>query len=337
MSVLRASVLVVVVSVVYMLWAHQPQLNSPSSRKLSVLYCGGGEYFNFFEPALKAAASAALAPVIPNLTFSTLETEVTPDLVIFSIWGDCHARYPVVPKILVVAEPEYNNQLSFFANLTLHCARQQGTTYFPWWVASFGERRQHSPKDLLKDASKVASAMKSKSHFCAFLYSYSAPDRDRLYDILSTFGRVDALGVARSGKPREATDRGVNTDFVTFNDLAVQKYAPYKFVICGENTRLEGYTTEKIVSAMLAYAIPIYIGASDISTHFNPRSFINANEMSREELIDTVRALDSNDTAYSVMLNEPWFVGNALPAWFDVRQQQKLFQESLFRSTVLST
>ena len=61
--------------------------------------------------------------------------------------------------------------------------------------------------------------------------------------------------------------------------------------------------------------------------HFNPKSFINANEMSADDLMETIRYLDENDTAFLEMLQEPWFLDNRLPDWFSLRNQSYLFRD----------
>ncbi|HEY9646784.1 MAG TPA: glycosyltransferase family 10 [Chroococcidiopsis sp.] len=48
----------------------------------------------------------------------------------------------------------------------------------------------------------------------------------------------------------------------------------YKFTICFENSREDGYITEKIFSALFAGSVPIYFGAPDISTHIPKDCYI---------------------------------------------------------------
>jgi len=60
----------------------------------------------------------------------------------------------------------------------------------------------------------------------------------------------------------------------TFMDAAVTQYSQYKFVIAGENAIFPGYVTEKILNALLANTIPIYIGAPDIFEVVNPERII---------------------------------------------------------------
>jgi len=250
--------------------------------------------------------------------FSALGSS-SPDIIIYSLFGNEHKKYGNCRKILICGEP--SNVSGYVANLLIDCKKVPGFqvpgasfAYVPFYVTSFFERFQNTPQDLL-----LLKPRFPKTKFCAFLYSQEHAHRNALFDQLNAYKKVDALGKCRgNGQP---TDRGTyKLGVCTYNDLAVQKYKPYKFVICCENTRQPGYVTEKVVSAMLADAIPIYWGAPDIAEHFNPNSFINAGEPG---WLEKVKAVDSNPEAYAAMLKEPWLKDNVLNTHFDCRANLK--------------
>ena len=54
----------------------------------------------------------------------------------------------------------------------------------------------------------------------------------------------------------------------------------YKFNICFENLAAPGYITEKIFDAMLACAVPVYLGAPNIGSYVPVRCFIDASRFS---------------------------------------------------------
>ncbi|MBK1988879.1 hypothetical protein A0J48_015260 [Sphaerospermopsis aphanizomenoides BCCUSP55] len=58
----------------------------------------------------------------------------------------------------------------------------------------------------------------------------------------------------------------------------------YKFIICFENSREDGYITEKIFSAFYAGGIPIYFGAPDISKHIPPECYLEFDGSDYNEL-----------------------------------------------------
>lgn len=70
------------------------------------------------------------------------------------------------------------------------------------------------------------------------------------------------------------------------------------------------------MSAFLAGAIPIYIGAPDIAAHFDPRSFVNCNEFTLEECALEVHRVEANEDVYQAMRNCPPLHDNRLNAAF---------------------
>jgi len=250
------------------------------------------------------------------------------NLIIYSLFGNRHKKFVgrAIPSICISGEPL--NLRGFAANILIDCKNVPAFQiprakfyYLPFYVTSFGERYKNRPEDLLmlKDATAIAA---TKTKFCAFLYSKENAHRNRMFDSLTrgvatgTNRTVDALGKCRNRNPRGVAAAITDRSKLAYNDLAVQKYKPYKFVIACENTRLKGYITEKIVSAMLAGAIPIYYGAPDIAEHFNPKSFIDASVVGWEK---QVLELDRNPELYKQMLAEPWCVGGNLNRYFDVK------------------
>lgn len=194
--------------------------------------------------------------------------------------------------------------------------------YFPFYAYSFLERKTHKPESLIKNINSESAynLLKGKSKFCAFMYRYSIKHRDSLFDQLTHYKTVDAIGKAKNKTPG-ATFKGSNP-----YDDAVQRYLPYKFVICCENHSVDGYVTEKIVNAMLANAIPIYWGSPDIVKHFNPESFINAT--TNRQWVEKVKQLDKNNTLYCEMLSKPWLNGNQLNEYLKISQNcQKISQK----------
>jgi hypothetical protein len=188
--------------------------------------------------------------------------------------------------------------------------------YYPFYALSFFERSANvTGQQLIKPPSFDAqSILRTKTKFCAFMYRYDVDFRVRLYDCINRYRPVDALGKSRNKNPKITTDRAQST----YMDSAVEKYKPYKFVICCENTRYPGYVTEKIVNSMLANAIPIYYGASDIAQHFNPKSFIDIGSFpSWDAAIEYIRKVDQYDNLYFSMLQEPWYHNNTPSKYFD--------------------
>lgn len=181
-------------------------------------------------------------------------------------------------------------------------------------------------RDLLRAQHKhenLQEIWKEKTAFCSFVYSNgnAAKCREKIFRALSAYKQVDSGGryMNNIGGPVE-------------DKLAFQK--KHKFVIAFENTSSPGYTTEKIVHAFSAGAIPIYWGDPEVSKDFNPASFIDCNAMGlREEgddyiierIVERVKELDHNDDLYKAMLSAPAFYGED-----DVETQNRKLKEFLF-------
>jgi len=61
----------------------------------------------------------------------------------------------------------------------------------------------------------------------------------------------------------------------TYLDQAVMLFAPYKFVIAGENSFAAGFVTEKLINPVLAGSVPIYLGPQDVGAIFNVARFVS--------------------------------------------------------------
>lgn len=243
------------------------------------------------------------------------------DIFFYTFWNSKDARKCKPNTRLVFISGECWGTATIKCSLLIDCKHVHSMAarsfmYYPFYVLSFFERSSLvSGQNLVKPQNYDASnQLARKSKFCAFMYSYDVDFRVQLFDDICSYKRVDALGKSRSSTNQISTDRKSKN----FMDSAVNKYRPYKFVICCENKRQPGYVTEKIINAMLADCIPIYFGASDISSHFNPKSFIDIGSFStRQQAIDYIRRVDQDDALYCSILNEPWFTNNTPTKYFD--------------------
>jgi len=240
------------------------------------------------------------------------------------------AQYSNAVVVFVAGEPDPVK--SNHIDLLMDCKNSPNlrpnnvpTFFLPFYSMSFMERSNHTPKDLIKPPSYNPSfILKTKSKFCSYQYRYNLPHRTALFDLLNTYKPVDALGKSRNKNP--------NFQFQGSNpyDSSVTRYAPYKFVICCENHSIPGYTTEKMVNAMLANAIPIYWGSPDVVRHFNPKSFINVQSFANhQKLLDYVKKVDQDDNLFCSILAEPWLQNNQLNEYLNIDQQFEAFATML--------
>lgn len=222
---------------------------------------------------------------------------------------------PLKVTIMISGEPISIAEHAQHYDITLDTKTITGvpTIYCPHFLVSFFERRKNTKWDLLKKSAPIAP----KTKFCAYLTRVCQPHREKFFDALSKYRAVDALGTCcvkrnANGVCQELeTDRYTYNNQETYNDLAVEKYRPYKFVIAFENSDHRGYITEKIVNPMLAGCIPIYWGNSDVKYYFNPKSFIYVGDFANfEACVEYVHKVDTTPELYQQYLAENWLIQN---------------------------
>jgi hypothetical protein len=85
----------------------------------------------------------------------------------------------------------------------------------------------------------------------------------------------------------------------------------YKFSITFENSSYPGYTTEKLMHALITDTIPIYWGNPLAGMDFNPKAFINCHDFnSFDEVIELVKEIDQNESLYKEYLSQPYLKDN---------------------------
>jgi hypothetical protein len=90
----------------------------------------------------------------------------------------------------------------------------------------------------------------------------------------------------------------------------IKEMSRYKFAICFENTRYNGYITEKIIDCFASGVIPIYLGATDINIHIPANCYIDFDKFS--SLNELCRFLEniSEEKANSYIFNGKKFLEN---------------------------
>lgn len=163
---------------------------------------------------------------------------------------------------------------------------------FPLWLWYEKSVELAKKKHLLSD-----NEILRKKKFCNFIVSNAdgAVERKMLFEALNSYKRCDSAGKYLN-----------NTGSCCADKLEFQKN--YKFSAAFENYTYDGYVTEKIIEAFAAGTIPIYWGTEYICKEFNPKAFINYNDFSSpNDLVEYVKAIDSDDEAYLRMMHEPVF------------------------------
>ncbi|MBP9866824.1 MAG: hypothetical protein KBC41_01970 [Candidatus Pacebacteria bacterium] len=149
---------------------------------------------------------------------------------------------------------------------------------------------------LTKETKITKEELKNKKEFCSFVYSNyrGGKERESIFNTLSSYKKVNSAGSFLN-----------NIDGKKINNK-LQYESKHKFCIAFENSSRSGYTTEKIISPLVAKSIPIYWGNPNIDKEFNTKRFINCHEYkSFNDVLEIVKTIDNDDTLYLQMINEP--------------------------------
>lgn len=105
----------------------------------------------------------------------------------------------------------------------------------------------------------------------------------------------------------------------------------YKFSFSMENTKGDGYITEKIIDSFLAGTIPIYYGDYMVDEYINPKAFILIKgERDIKQKIDYIKKIDNNNALYHSLLKENIFIKNYQEIIDENFQEKILFLKNIF-------
>lgn len=91
-------------------------------------------------------------------------------------------------------------------------------------------------------------------------------------------------------------------------DSKLDAIADYKFNLCIENAEFPGYITEKIIDAMVAKTIPVYMGAPDVEDFIPSNCFVNARKFKKLENLYEYLIQVSESEANTIIENGQTFL-----------------------------
>lgn len=144
-----------------------------------------------------------------------------------------------------------------------------------------------------------------KKFFCNFLFQNTSGERLNILDTIQMYKPVMCAGRLRNNAP-PIGGRGDQKEKIDF-------ISQFKFTIAAENSKYDGYTTEKMIHPMSVGSIPIYWGSDRVTEEFNEKAFVNANKLSGQELLDRIIEINEDDELYQSIINEPVFPNNEIP------------------------
>lgn len=221
------------------------------------------------------------------------------DISVNHITDKNHNINPNALNILISGEPWNIKQSYDIVIDTKYNSNGKTKIYYPYILQSIYEHKKSiNQKDYVK----------TKTKFCAYMYHQQHEHRIKYFKLLSTYKHVDALGKC-CNNVNIINTRTNYSENETYNDIAVEYYTNYKFVLAIENTMLTGYSTEKLLNPLIANSIPIYWGDQNIFKYINKKRVIYVLDFnSDQELLDHIKFLDNNKDAYNDVINENIFI-----------------------------
>ena len=111
-------------------------------------------------------------------------------------------------------------------------------------------------------------------------------------DKLNKYKIVDMGGNCRKNIEINVTDK-------------IKFLSDYKFSIAMENSKGDGYISEKIIDSFLAGIIPIYYGDYMIDEYINPKTYILINsDKDIDNKIKYIMKIDNDDNLYQDIMKE---------------------------------
>ena len=296
----------------------------------SDLWQSANHEYNFWTLLLQEACSKLQPPrKVRGIKITDSNVNEKIDVLFFNpAFGDVWTRVPAsVPKVHITGENTKSvSGNGVYLNLGFEPTdKEKGIYRFPLWtqyIDWFGadQDRLENPRSMPIDmAVKVDKfLLEQKKKFCAFIVSNPTNKaRNDAFQWLSSYKHIDSAGRLFNNVGDAIFSENGGGGGGELKKLEFLK--DYKFCLTYENSRGEGYITEKFLAAKMAGCVPIYWGDLNVTRDFPEGSFIDANNLdSAEKLIEAVRKMDEN--------KELWKSAAEKPA-IDVEKERKRLAE----------
>lgn len=290
-------------------------------KKLRILFTDMWDGFNssynvFLLMLQESLRQANLSLLVEGYSPESLPTGETPSLLLFGPFGTTwkQDKWTSVPKAHYTGENTPSVQdATVFLNLGYPHADFVDEKYIrlPLWMLEidwFGANLDllQNPKPLPIDrcTQVYPEEIVQKKKFCAFVVTNPCNSlRNNAFHWLSQYKQVDSAGrlFNNVGDAIYAGLGGGGGELLKHEFLK-----QYKFCLAFENAASQGYTTEKLLHAKAAGSIPIYWGDPKVERDFDTSGFLDARSVSTpDQLIELVKKIDSNPSAYMRMLSVP--------------------------------
>lgn len=218
-----------------------------------------------------------------------LELDQSPDILLYSCFGVEYLKYDCI-RIQVIGENVRPN----FSECDYAFSFDYPTDVRNYRLPLYRLYEGYQDLFIPRNPDKILT---QNRNFCGFLVSNEVPgERKKLFDLLEKYKSIDSGGKFRNniGAP---VPRGQELDWL----------AKYKFSFAFENSSYPGYTSEKLLNALVSNTIPIYWGNPLVGKDFNTKAFINCHDFdSFEDVVELITRIDQDDDKYRAILSQPF-------------------------------
>ena len=214
------------------------------------------------------------------------------DMVIGSNYGSQWRYLRGKPYILHTCEPwdRMDERHEQAAHILGYDPDGEACTRLPSWIMYLDPRRDYSaPGTVTAD-----EVTRRRNKILAVVSDKWCPPRNMIMTAALDRGMMDSMGGWMPTHPQVRSKHAV--------------CEMYAFVLAAENGNAQpGYTTEKIIDAINAGAIPVYWGAEQ--TDINPARVIDrADYESDAAMLDHIAELSRDTEAMAAIINQPVFL-----------------------------
>lgn len=224
-----------------------------------------------------------------------------PDILVFSVFGFNNRNYNC-KKLFFCGENTGNHFRDPYmepcdASLS-QFEEKDKNIYFPLWALFVNWFHEQQPKSLPSNPTFHCSISDllnpgkiKKTKFCAFINNNPIDDRLKMFELLSSYKKVDSYG---------GLNNNVGGALRGSEEAKIRTIRDYKFTIAFENSYHPGYNTEKIIQPLSVNTIPLYKGGEKVKDYFNMNKVIYANNFSSlENMAEYIIELDKNESKFN--------------------------------------
>ncbi len=181
-------------------------------------------------------------------------------------------------------------------------------------------------------------------NFCVYIAANETMLRSLAFDCIHKRKNIVAPGRSKNNAPAiDAVTSQESRSNPDWQQPKIEFMKNFRFALVFENSSYPGYTTEKIVDAMVAGCIPIYWGNPDIQLDFNPSSFFDLTsqiEDGKHKLPSFIESGKGRVNRKIVHTAQKLAISKAVNKFFDVESNTdelfKIFQEPWITKATLA-